>query len=87
MEDLSEVTIQYFLMGFGCIIISSSLKAFILHSFINAIIVSAGLLVMSQYLVLIGTRIKTELYVEKMSAISGKIERDQVQDPTNIRLR
>ena len=47
MEDFSEVTIQYFLMGFGCIIVSSSLKAFILHSFLNAVIVSIGLYVMS----------------------------------------
>ena len=41
-------------MGFGCIIISSSLKAFMLHSFLNAVIVSAGLFIMSFYLISVG---------------------------------
>ena len=63
-------------MGFACIIISSSLKAFILHSFINAMIVSVGLLAMSYYIVLVGQRIKDKLYVEKMTAISGHIDQN-----------
>ena len=33
----------------------------------------------------IGKRIFTNMYVEKDKAIRGKIERDQVYDPTNIR--
>ena len=76
MEEFSEITITYFMMGFGCIIVSSSLKAFLLHSFINAVIVSAGLFLMSQYLILVGTRIKNSLYVEKTNAISGHINSD-----------
>ena len=60
-------------MGFGCIVISSIFKAFILHHFINALIVSVGLLVMSFYLVQVGNRIKNNLYVEKNNAISGVI--------------
>ena len=73
-------------MGFACIIISSSLKSFVLHSFINAIIVSVGLLGMSYYMLEVGNRIKEKLYVEKTTAISGKIDHDQVYDPTNIKL-
>jgi len=73
-------------MGFACIIISSSLKSFVLHSFINAIIVSSGLLAMSYYMVIVGTRIKDNLYVEKSTAISGQIDDNQVHDPTNIKL-
>ena len=86
MEEMSEPTIQYFMLGFGCIIVSSALKAFILHSFINAVIVSAGLFVMAQYLIYVGTRIKNALYVEKTAAISGHITHDQINDPTNIKL-
>ena len=74
MDDKSEITMQFFLMGFACIIISSSLKAFVLHSFINAIIVSAGLLGMSYYMIIVGQRIKDNLYVEKKTAISGQID-------------
>ena len=86
LEEKSEITLQYFLMGFGCIIISSSLKAFILHTFINALIVSVGLLVMSFYLLIVGQRIKQRLYVAKSSAISGLISGEQVADPTNTKL-
>ena len=73
MEDKSEITMFYFLMGFACIIGSSILKAFLLHSFWNAFIVSFGLLIMSYYLIIIATRIKDKLYVEKNEAISGLI--------------
>ena len=71
MEDKSEITMQFFLMGFACIILSSSLKSFVLHSLINALIVSGGLLAMAFYMVKVGTRIKENLYVEKTNAISG----------------
>ena len=54
LEEKSEITLTYFLAGFMCIVISSSLKAFILHTFINALIVSIGLFVMAYYLVIIG---------------------------------
>ena len=73
-------------MGFACIIVSSSLKAFVLHSFINALIVSSGLMAMSYYMVIVGQRIKDNLYVEKQSAISGQIGDHQVHDPTHIKL-
>ena len=51
LEEKSEITLSYFLMGFACIVISSSLKAFILHHFINALIVSFGLFIMSIFLI------------------------------------
>ena len=73
LEQKSEVTIAYFLLGFAGIIVSSSLKAFILHTFVNALIVSIGLAIMSYYLVTIGQRIKQKLYVESNAAISGII--------------
>ena len=71
LEEKSEITMQFFLMGFACIIISSMLKSFVLHSFINAIIVSSGLIAMAFYMTKVGTRIKDNLYVEKTNAISG----------------
>ena len=86
LEEKSEITIQYFLSGFCCIIISSILKSFILHTFMNALIVSIGLLIMSYYLVNIGMRIKNELYVDTNKAISGQIRTDQIIDPTNTQL-
>ena len=83
LDEKSEITLQYFLAGFSCIIISSILKSFILHSFINALIVSLGLLVMAWYLVKTGLRIKDRLYVESQTAITGVIRKTQVLDPTN----
>ena len=76
LEEKSELTMQFFLLGFACIIISSSLKAFVLHSFINAVIVSVGLLVMAYYMYEVVVRIADKLYVEKTTAISGKIDHD-----------
>ena len=73
LEEKSEITLLYFLLGFMCIIISSSLKAFILHTFVNALIVSCGLILVAWYLVKVGLRIKDKLYVEKNQAISGLI--------------
>ena len=86
LEEKSEVTMQYFLSGFCCIIVSSILKSFILHTFMNALIVSIGLVIMSYYLVMTGQRIKDELYVESKKAISGTIRKDQIIDPTNAQL-
>ena len=83
LEEKSTITIQYFLSGFVCIIISSILKSFILHNIVNATIVSMGLLIMSFYLVNAAYRIKEKLYVESQSAIQGIIRKDQVIDPTN----
>ena len=54
LEEKSEITLFYFLMGFICIIISSILKSFLLHSFFNAVVVSAGLVFMSFYLIHVG---------------------------------
>ena len=54
LEEKSEITLTYFLAGFMCIVVSSSLKAFILHTFVNALIVSIGLFIMAYYLVIIG---------------------------------
>ena len=73
-------------MGFACIIASSSLKAFILHTFLNALIVSVGLIAVAFYLLHVGQRIMGKLYVEKRTAISGLIQGDQVMDPTNTKL-
>ena len=86
LEEKSEITMQFFLMGFACIILSSALKSFVLHSFINGLIVSGGLCFMAWYMIKVGTRIKENLYVEKTNAISGEIVNHQVNDPTNIKL-
>ena len=68
-----------------CIVISSALKAFVLFSLWNAIIVVAGLIFMTYVLVntgndfcnyYLGRRIFNNMYVEKDQAITGKIEKD-----------
>ena len=51
MEEKSEITLFYFLAGFACIIASSILKSFLTQTFINALIVSIGLVLMSYFLV------------------------------------
>ncbi|CDW89245.1 UNKNOWN [Stylonychia lemnae] len=77
LEDKSEITQTYFMTGLYCIVISSALKAFILYTLWNACIVAAGLGVMSYILVT----------SEKDQAIRGRINKDQVIDPTNIKLQ
>ena len=86
LEDKTEITLGYFMSGLICIVISSSLKAFVQYSFINAIIVTLGLVFMTYILVLSGRRIFSNMYVERGQAISGKITTDQIIDPTNIKL-
>lgn len=76
MEEKSEITLKYFLAGFCCIVMSSILKSFILHSFWNALTVSVALMMMALYLYRVGMRIKNQLYVATSVAIKGIIERD-----------
>ena len=85
LEEKSEITLAYFMMGLYSIVISSALKAFILYSLWNAIVVTGGLIGMTYMLVNAGKRIFNNMYVEKDKAIRGKIEREQVYDPTNIK--
>lgn len=87
LEDKSEITLAYFMLGLYCIVLSSAFKAFILYSLWNACIVAFGLILMTYVLVNAGKRIFTNMYVEKDKAIRGKIERDQIYDPTNIKLQ
>lgn len=74
------------MMGLYCIVLSSALKAFILYTLWNALVVAGGLIMMTYILIDVGKRIFNNMYVEKSSAIRGKIERDQVYDPTNIKI-
>jgi len=74
------------MLGLYCIVISSALKAFILYTLWNACVVAAGLVLMTYILINAGKRIFNNMYVEKDKAIRGKIDRDQVNDPTNIKL-
>ena len=76
LEDKADPTLMYFMQGLVCITISSSLKAFIQYSFINAVIVTAGLVLMLYCLVVIGRRIFKNLYVDKSTATTGKIHTD-----------
>ena len=71
-----DITLGYFMAGLVCIVISSSLKAFIQYSFINALVVSIGLVCMTYILVKAGRRIFKNMYVEKGQAITGKITTD-----------
>lgn len=54
LEDKSEITLTYFMMGLYCIVISSALKAFILYTLWNACVVAAGLALMTYVLVTAG---------------------------------
>ena len=76
LEDEMDITLGYFMAGLVCIVISSSLKAFIQYSFINALVVSIGLVCMTYILVKAGRRIFKNMYVEKGQAITGKITTD-----------
>ncbi len=87
LEEKSEITMVYFMLGLVGIIISSSLKAFLIYSMWNAIVVSIGLAVMTFILFSSGRRIFRNMYVEKEKAISGKIDKDQVYDPTDIKFK
>jgi hypothetical protein len=53
---------------------------------VNATIVAVGLAIMTVLLVTTGRRIFKNLYVDKIQAISGKIDKEQIFDPTNIKL-
>ncbi len=74
------------MMGLYCIVLSSALKAFILYTLWNALVVAGGLVMMTFILVEAGKRIFNNMYVEKNAAIRGKIEKEQVYDPTNIKI-
>ena len=74
LEEKSEITLWYFLVGLYCIVISSAFKAFIQYSFLNGLIVTVGLIGMTILLLKAGKRIFDNMYVEKHKAISGKIE-------------
>ena len=87
MEEKSEITLAYFMLGLYCIVLSSALKAFVLYSLWNACVVAGGLLWMTWVLVKVGKRIFNNMYVEKEKAIRGKIDTAQVYDPTNIRFQ
>ena len=64
LEEKTEITPGYFMGGLYCIVISSGLKAFILYSLLNALIVIAGLVMMTIVLVKSGRRIFKSMYVE-----------------------
>jgi hypothetical protein len=87
LEEKAEITLAYFMLGLYCIVISSALKAFILYTLWNALVVTGFLVGMTYVLIRVGKRIFVNMYVERDQAIRGKIERDQVYDPTNIKLQ
>jgi hypothetical protein len=64
------------MIGLYCIVLSSALKAFILYSLWNALVVTAGLVFMTYMLISAGKRIFDNMYVEKEKAIRGKIDRE-----------
>jgi len=75
------------MLGLYCIVLSSALKAFILYTLWNALVVAGGLVAMTYILINAGKRIFNNMYVEKDKAIRGKIDKEQVFDPTNIKLQ
>lgn len=64
LEEKTEITLSYFMGGLYCIVISSGLKAYILYSLLNALIVVAGLVMMTAVLIKSGRRIFRSMYVE-----------------------
>lgn len=51
LEEKSEITLTYFMLGLYCIVLSSAFKALILYTLWNACIVCAGLVLMTYILV------------------------------------
>jgi hypothetical protein len=51
LEEKSEITLTYFMLGLYSIVISSAFKAFIMYTLWNACVVSAGLVLMTFILV------------------------------------
>jgi len=51
LEDKSEITLTYFMLGLYCIVLSSGLKALILYELWNACIVCGGLVLMTHILI------------------------------------
>ena len=58
LEEKSEITLAYFMLGLYCIVLSSALKAFILYTLWNACIVVAGLCLMTYTLVTSGKLVR-----------------------------
>ena len=73
LEEKSEITLAYFMIGLYCIVLSSALKAFILYTLWNALVVTGGLVMMTYILIDAGRRIFNNMYVEKNRSIRGKI--------------
>ena len=78
---------------------SSSLRSFILFTFMDGVMISLGLaltlfviftygnsLYLTQCAMQIGKRIFTELFVARGTEITGKIEGSQYQDPTHVQM-
>lgn len=85
LEDKTDITLGYFISGLYCVLLSSGLKALIQYSLLNAGIVCGGLGIVTYILVLSGRRIFKHMYVSKSQAASGRIAREQIADPTNIK--
>jgi hypothetical protein len=64
------------MIGLYCIVLSSALKAFVLYTLWNALVVTIGLVMMTYILIDVGKRIFLNMYVEKNSAIRGKIDKE-----------
>lgn len=86
LEDKSEPTLYYFYYGLFCIVLSSALKAFIQYSILNALLVTCGLVFITYLLYTAGNRIVDEMYVAKDKAITGRIDKNQIHDPTNVQI-
>lgn len=82
----SDQTLKYFILGVACTIISCILKSFLLYSPFEGIVVAIVLLIMSLMLYDYGKTSFHALYVPPESAVSGRIEQEQVRDPTNVRI-
>jgi hypothetical protein len=64
------------MIGLYCIVLSSALKAFILYTLWNALVVTCGLVMMTYILIDVGRRIFNNMYVEKNRAIRGNIDKE-----------
>jgi len=51
LEEKSEITLTYFMLGLYCIVLSSAFKALILYTLWNALVVCVGLILMTYVLI------------------------------------
>jgi hypothetical protein len=82
LQNKSEQTLKYFMMGLYGQIISSAILAWIRYSALNALLINMGLAGLCIFIMKWAEQIFSDLYVKKEEALVGQIRAEQVADPS-----